>query len=268
MLRYILLPYFIVFFFVTESAFAEMLPVTSTDPLEATVRKTVVTLKGQGFGPSFEKGKDRFCVEDRCLIDDLVSDFIVSWSDTEIQVRVPPIEGFETGALTIAKWKALREDQTPVYDLLKSAPIKIIFQPDPQISGLSTRTLIPGQTVLTVTGSGFEYQYKVGSHRLCFFKTLQDVFCMRDEDQSRYVKSWNDGEMVFLVPPFVAQLQNPTLALKLYFPNQNVYKLLSVSEALQVMPPPFVERYFLKMRNRDQYTILGVSFGEQTGKVF
>lgn len=238
--------------------------ILEVSPAEAIVRETVVTIKGKNLGSQFEKGKDQYCLGNSCLKDEVVDAFIVSWSDTEVKVKVFLVQSTDPVPITIVKFRyPLLFDNSAVYDVVKTAPIKVILQKDPEVTSITPLTIIPGQTILTITGAGFESEYKPGFHQLCF-----QTLCMKDDDRSIFVQSWSNTQIQLKVPFFVSQFDNATFSMSALFPNRGTYSLIFEKETLIVKKAPFVEQFYPKMQNGKSYSILGRNFGENKGKVF
>ncbi|MBT4455829.1 S8 family serine peptidase, partial [Candidatus Peregrinibacteria bacterium] len=51
--------------------------------------ETVVTINGENFGDSYEDYNNQICFDESCILDYYIDDYLQSWSDTEIILKVP-----------------------------------------------------------------------------------------------------------------------------------------------------------------------------------
>lgn len=63
--------------------------IVSISPKEVTPEYTVMDVLGKGFGNTYEPGKHQICFGDSCLPDEVISEYLVYWSPTKIQIRIP-----------------------------------------------------------------------------------------------------------------------------------------------------------------------------------
>lgn len=233
------------------------------EPSEVIANRTVVTVKGRGFGEKYEPGKDKICVQQFCFFDPFISDFIQSWSDIEVKIRLPSVEVQENPQFMLLKWLRNDEAGQPVYDVFKSPSFTFIIPPDPEISSVSPTSIAAYNHVLQIRGRGFEPEFLPQSHQICF-----DDLCVIPDDREKYLVSWSDTEIKLKVPPFVQKFTNPLFGISLFVPSKNSYQMVRFAQALTVLQPPIPERYYPKMTTGNRYTVTGKNFGDQKGRVW
>lgn len=148
---------------------------------------TVVELTGGGFGSAPYEGTQVCFSSSLCTTSSNFSTFVKSWSDTLISVVVPyqdlPAQGTMSVVLPTAQGGMLL--QSPAYTFSKS---------DPVVSGTSTKTIVPGSTVLTITGSNFQ-NYTAGKSTICISNN-----CLSDAQMATNVTSWTDTSISVRLP--------------------------------------------------------------------
>ena len=232
--------------------------ITSFSPAELTPEETIITINGLHFSDEYTIGSNQICFgEDGCISDDYIDEYLVSWSDTEIQVLTPYFVT-QLGPIELV----LLLPDTEIYGLAESATqYTVIILPDPEITSISPTTLIAGDTVVTIEGQAFGENYTPGYNQICF----GEDGCIADNNIGNYLISWSDTEIQFTTPNFVTS-ESGTISIKAYFPSKGYYDFAE-SPAYTTVKKPTVEWYYLQMDQGKTYPYTGQNFGATTGKV-
>ncbi|MFA4891419.1 MAG: IPT/TIG domain-containing protein, partial [Candidatus Gracilibacteria bacterium] len=93
-------------------------------------------------------------------------------------------------------------------------PIQLASAQEPlhEITSVSTTEITPGETILTITGTGFGSPFNSENNQICF--GAND--CRDASDLNDYLQAWSDTEATLLVPEDITATPS-TILLKVYF---------------------------------------------------
>ncbi len=234
--------------------------VLSVSPLEVTPEESIITITGRNLR-NYSSGSG-VCINNGCIMSSYLSNYVVSWSDSSIQLKLPYIANTSTFSLFL---------EIPIYTTVSGNLIKeTISLPgfsyktgsNPSISSISPQNVIPGQTIVRITGTGFENAYKPGWHSLCF-----NNMCLNDESARQYILSWSDSEIQFIVPKEFSIANQLTTSLYLKFPSEGAYKPLDAPNTLVLQVLPTVDRYTQDSTTGGGVLFIGRNFGSDAGTV-
>lgn len=236
--------------------------ITSLSPLNIIPGETVVTISGANFGDSYVYGKSQICLNNQCLGDTYVDNYLQYWSQNEIRLKIPVtgLSGPNTITLNIWKYKDLASGADVYFPA--SYSLNIVIPSDPVINQVSPLSIIPDKTIVTITGSGFGEKYISGKNQICFGDA-----CISDRLINTYLYSWSDTQIQLKVPAFTDNYDTPQLQLRLYIPSKNVYTHVSPSNLFSVKHIPFVTQYYPTMDSSSTYSVFGKAFGSTPGTV-
>jgi hypothetical protein len=243
--------------FIESSSNYRLMPkITSFSPSSFNPGETVVTISGYEFGSAYLDGLNQICFGEDCIADESIDDYLQSWASTEVQVLVPEfVEGSGHIGLVV------NIPTSEMYALFSSASTYSINIPaDPEITLIAPDVLVAGETVVTISGSGFGDSYSPGYNQICFVDN-----CIIDESIDSYLVSWSDTEIVLTTPPFVTH-ESGTIDLKLYLPSTGFYEFVS-SPPYTTLQKPVIEWYYEQMEQGLTYDFSGQNFGDSAGKV-
>lgn len=237
--------------------------VSKVTPDTVVAEKTIVLISGKGFGQSYISGKTQICIRGACLADDIfLASYLISWSDTEVKMKVPAIGIDGPASLTMNIWKYT--DRAVGGEVYFPVNTTILFEvlPDPQIRAVSSATLIPEQTLLTIEGIGFGESYVSGKQQLCF-----GTGCIPEDQMKLYLVSWSDTSIQVKIPAFVNEQDTVQIFVRTFIPSKNIYSHIVFSPTLVVVHIPDIGRYFTSMESDTVYQVKGKYFGAQQGTV-
>lgn len=232
--------------------------ITSFSPPEVVPGETVISISGEYFGSGYVYGLNQICFENTgCILDSDISTYLKGWSDTLIQVLVPPY------VLTGGKVAlVLNIPTTEEYGLAYSEnSFSVKVADDPKITSISPTTVVPGVSSLTISGTGFGDTFNASNNQICFGEN-----CISAEYISSYLQVWNDTEIVVKVPSFVTETSG-TVFLRLYKPSIGNYDYFE-SPAYTVSLRPIIEWFYAQMDQGGIYTFSGTNFGADEGGVY
>jgi subtilisin family serine protease len=230
-------------------SFADPLPdpsITSISPTTITPGETVMTITGEYFGSPFNSENNQICfgVSDCRDASDL-NDYLQLWSDTEIQVLVPPdVTNSPSTILLRAYFESTAEfnyiESTQTYEISTppEEPPPEEPPPDepppaiPSLSSFSPTTLTPNETIVTITGENFGDYYIVGTSLICFGVSG----CIDDTYINYFLVSWSQTEIKVLVPSYVTESDKIYLAIPYDTPDG--YTVLESSQTYSISLPP------------------------------
>lgn len=256
--------------------------ITSISPTTITSGETVMTITGQNFGSPFNSENNEICFgADDCRDANDLNDYLQLWSDTEIQLLVPPdvtaspstillrvyfqntnefnyIESTQTYEIAITPEEPPPEEPPPAEPPPSEPPPEPAALPS--LTSFSPTTLTPNETVVTITGENFGDYYIVGTSQICFGTNG----CVDDYYINYYLISWSQTEIKVLVPSYVTSSDKIYLAI----PSGNLgeYTVLESTQTFEIsLPPdPTITSFSptTLIPGQTEITILGQGFGD------
>ncbi len=95
----------------------------------------------------------------------------------------------------------------------------------PQITSFSPTTLIPGETVLTITGNNFGEPFNSLENLICF----GSLYCYDANDLNGYLQSWTNTSITLLVPDDIQEAPN-YIVLRTYFADEALFNYIQSTE--------------------------------------
>lgn len=229
--------------------------ITSFSPTTLVPGETLITISGSNFGDQYVPYFNQICFGEDCILDEYIDYYLVSWTDTEIQVYAPEFVTIP-GEIGLV----VNVPDTEEYGIIYSENQYSVSLPeDPEIDSISPTVIVPDETVVTITGSGFGDSYSPGYNQICFGE-----YCIPDESISYYLQSWTDTEIKLLIPYFVTY--SGTIDLRVYIPSTGYFDYIS-SPSYTTQSKPVIEWYYPEMDQGGSYIFSGSGFGNTEGKV-
>lgn len=234
--------------------------VFSASPKQITPEETIVTITGKNLG-GFTQGVG-VCINQNCILTEYLAEYVVSWNDSSIQLKLPYISSLSTFSLVLKIPVYKNTSGTWLQENVTVPDFTYSLGANPTIASISPTTIIPGKTVIKITGSGFESSYKPGWHSLCFNR-----MCLTDQSANQFIQSWSDTEITFIVPKEFSIASTLSVSLFLKFPSENVYREVAAATPLTLQTLPVVERYTVDTMTGGGALFIGKNFGNSPGVV-
>ena len=232
--------------------------ITSFSPTTFVPEETLLTITGSGFGDTYVNGMDiddgtQVCFADGCISDYYIDSYLVSWSDTEVQVYVPSFVTNPGTVDLVVEWEG-------VWGYIESEEQYSVDIPDaPEITSISPTSLIPEQTIVTITGSGFGDTFDAYYNQICFGDG-----CLADDIVEYYLVSWSDTEVQVYTPWWA---EDGAIDLLVYFSGTGWYDYVSSPSYTINGAAPIIDLYYYEMETGGVYDYTGYNFGDAEGKV-
>ncbi len=174
--------------------------ITEFSPSELTAGETELTITGSGFGSPFNSPENQICFgASDCYDATGLNDYLLEWSDTQIRTTVPPTIAVDSNTILVRVYFP----DTETFDYIESAGSYTVNvsvpDPEPLITSFDPSEVVPGTTVMTISGEAFGDSYDALIHQICFGSNG----CIEDADMDTYLVSWADDEIQVTVPAFV-----------------------------------------------------------------
>lgn len=235
--------------------------ITNIDHHEVIPEDTILTLQGAHLGQY--NSKNRVCIDNQCISQNYLENYISTWKDNSISLRLPYAQGITDFSLRIDVYLYTElNTNTDIYQTITLSGMSYVIGSDPIVSTLSPSTVIPDKTVISITGENLGNGYDPNYQRICF-----DQMCLSKDSMSKRIISWNDNLIQFTLPGELALYSDLNLSVYLYYPTDNTYKKIGVGPTLHIVPTPIINEYTPNSNTGGNIILRGKNFGDIKGNV-